>query len=125
MEVVRRMVDAFVRDDVEGALECLSPAVVWDPGLPDRPIYHGHEGVQAFFRSWLGAWEDYSFEQRELIDAGAGRVVSVFHERGTGRGSGLVVDTEFAGVYEVRDGQVVAWKRYPSRADAERAAGTG
>jgi ketosteroid isomerase-like protein len=96
VELVRRMVEAFLRGDMEVALECISPDVA-----------------------------DYSFEQRDLIDAGAGRVVSVFHERGTGRGSGLAVDTEFAGIYEVRDGQVVAWTRYPSRADAERAAGIG
>lgn len=129
VEVVERMVEAFRRGDFDGAMACIAPDVVWDPATPDAALVDsqsqplGQEGVRDFFRRWLGTWQDYSYEQRELIDAGGGKVVSVFVERGTGKGSGLTVETELAGVYEVMDGLVVAWTRYPTARQAHEAAG--
>ena len=83
----------------------------------------GREGVREFFRRWLGTWQDYSYEQRELVAGEGDTVVSVFIERGTGKGSGLAVETELAGVYEVRDGLVVSWTRYATPREAYEAAG--
>ena len=127
--VVERMVEAFKRGDFDGAMACISPHVVWDPGVPDAAVVdsqskrRGQEDVRDFFRRWLGTWEDYSYERRELVDAGEGKVVSVFVERGTGKGSGLTVETELAGVYEIRDGLVVSWTRYANAREACAAAG--
>ena len=67
--------------------------------MPSAGIYHGHEGVERFFREWLGAWTDYKMEAREYIDAG-GSVVIVFRQGGIGRGSGVRTERDFFGVYD-------------------------
>ena len=121
-DLVRRLIDAFGRGDTDASLALLHPDVEWRVNLPDGEVWRGHEGVLGFFRSWVGTWDDYAYEQTELIDAGEA-VVSVFRERGRGKGSGLEIDTEFAGVFVVRDGLVVSWTRHPSRAEALAAAG--
>ena len=127
--VVERMIEAFRRGDSDAAFACIAQDVRWDPSVPDMMVVDesgdlgGHESVRRFFRRWLGTWTDYSYEQLELVDAGDGKVVSVFVERGTGKGSGLRVEKTLAGVYEVRDGLVSSWKRYPGRDEAYRAAG--
>ena len=129
VEVVERMIEAFSRGDFDAALACIAPDVVWDPAMPDVAVVdsqstvRGREGVRDFFRRWLGTWIDYSYEQRRLIDAGGNKVVSVFVERGTGKGSGLALEKELAGVYEVRDGLVTSWTRYESADEAFEAAG--
>ena len=122
VEVVRRMIDAFARGDMDESFGLMDPDIEWCPNMPDGEVWRGRDGVRSFFRSWLGTWEDYSFEQLELVEAGD-KVVSVFREGGRGKGSGLEVDTEFAGIYVVRDGLVLSWTRYPSRAAAREAAG--
>ena len=110
-EVVRAMYDAFARGDFATAMEFVAEDVVWDPGIPDHDVSQGKPALNAFFRRWLGTWSDYRFTVEEITDLGGGRVATVFHERGTGRGSGIVVDELLRGVHEVRDGKVVSWKR--------------
>ena len=61
-------------------------------GIPRRAdarsgVYHGHDGIEEFFRDWLGTWRDFEIANREFIDAGD-LVVVVFGQTGTGRSSG-------------------------------------
>ena len=54
-----------------------------------------------------------------------GRVVAMFCEEGSGRGSGVPVHLHPASVWEVRDGKAVSYRGYLDRAEALRAAGLG
>ena len=123
------MIGAFTRGDFDAALACIAPDAKWDTSMPgvvvvDAPReLNGREGVRDFFRRWLGTWSGYTYEQRRLVDGDGNKVVSVFAERGTGRGSGLTIEKERAGIYEVRDGMVVSWTRYSSPSEAFQAAG--
>jgi hypothetical protein len=54
---------------------------------------------------------------REYIDAG-NAVVIVFRQSGTGRGSGVRVERDFFGVYELRESKVVRYSVYESRDEA-------
>ena len=88
-ELVRETLRRFEAGDREDWRSSLAEDVVWDMTGDDAGIFgrfHGHRGVEDFFTQWLGAWEDYSVENTELIDAGDS-VVVVFRQHGRGRGA--------------------------------------
>jgi ketosteroid isomerase-like protein len=125
VEVVRRMYDAWKQGDFEAAMSCIHADVEWsDP--PDNPgarTWHGHEGVQGALSTWVGAWEGYQYELRELIDCGDGRVLLAAWQTGRGKGSGIQISEENFSVYDVREGKIVRQRMFRHRAEALEAAG--
>ncbi len=113
VEIVRGMLDAFHHGDFEASLTFLDEDVEWnDPrDVPGAGVHRGPQEVRRWIARWLGAWESYTAEAEELIDAGD-QVVVVHHERGRGRGSGVEVDRRSANVYDVRHGKVVRMRAY-------------
>ena len=126
VERLRVAHDAFLAGRSEFGGELLDPDIEWDasdsPVLDHSRVYRGIEGVRQFWRDWLSAWETVQFEY-ELIDAGD-RVVALIDQRMRGRSTGLEVSMgKYAQVYTFRDGLIVHWKLYPSRAEALEAVG--
>jgi ketosteroid isomerase-like protein len=125
VDVVKEFTTLFEAGDRNAWRDYFDPDVVWDTSassMPSAGIYHGHQGIEQFFREWLGAWSDYGIESREYIDAGDS-VVLVFHQKGTGRGSGIRTERDFFGVYDLVDSKVVRYRQYESRKEALEAAG--
>ena len=125
VQIVEGFMSLFEAGDRTEWRNCFDPNVVWDTSASQMPaagIYHGHEGVERFFREWLGAWSDYEVETREYIDAGDS-VVIVFRQSGMGRGSGVRTERDFFGVYDLSDSKVVRYRQYESRDEALEAAG--
>ena len=124
--LVRQAYEAFRRRDVDRWRQLFSPDVIWDMSGAASPavtgVYHGHEGMESFLRRWVGTWDEFSIETRELIDAGDS-VVVVFRQSGRGKGSGVEVAQDFFGVYDVRDRKIVRYRECPSREAALQAAG--
>ena len=52
-----------------------------------------------------------------------GSVAIVFRQRGTGRESGVQIERDFFGVYDLRGSKVVRYRMYESRDQALEAAG--
>jgi uncharacterized protein len=125
VEIVKEFTRRFERGDRDGWREHFDPNVVFDTSATKMPVagvYHGHQGIERFFRDWLGTWKDYEIATREYIDAGDA-VVIVFRQSGTGRGSGVRTARDFFGVYELRESKVVRYHMYESRQEALEAAG--
>jgi ketosteroid isomerase-like protein len=125
VEIVKEFTQLFEAGDRDRWRDYFAPDVVWDAsasGLPSAGVYHGHEGVERFFRDWLAAWTDYEIETSDIIDAGDA-VVIFFRQAGTGRGSGVRAERDFINVYDLRDSQVVRARLYESREQALEAAG--
>ncbi len=125
VEVVKAFMSLYEAGDRNEWRKHFDPDVVWDTStstMPAAGIYQGHEGVEQFFREWLGAWSDYGIETLEYIDAGDS-VVLVFRQRGIGRGSGVRTERDFFGVYDLSDSKVVRYRQYESRKAALDAAG--
>jgi uncharacterized protein len=125
VEVVKAFTTLFQAGDRNEWRDYFDPDVVWDTSASNMPaagIYHGHEGVERFFREWLGAWNDYRMEPREFIDAGDS-VVLVFRQSGIGRDSGVKTERDFFAVYDLRDSKAVRYRQYESRNDALEAVG--
>jgi uncharacterized protein len=125
VEIVKEFTRLFENGDRDAWRDYFDPDVIWDTSadtMPSAGIYRGHEGVERFFREWLGAWSDYTFEAREYIDAGDS-VVIVFRQGGVGRGSGVRTEREFFAVYDLHVSKVVRYRQYESREEALEAAG--
>jgi uncharacterized protein len=124
VEIVRQMLDAFHQGDFETSLAFLDRDVEWHdpPDVPGGGVHRGPEEVRRWMAGWLGAWESYTAEAEEVIDAGD-QVVVVHYERGRGKGSGVEVEHRVTNVFDLRDGRVVRKRPFANRSDALEAAG--
>jgi ketosteroid isomerase-like protein len=124
VEIVRQFFDRFGTSDAWR--EHVAEDVVWDASAVDfagvTGIYHGHAGVEQFFRNWLGPWDNPTVELMEIRDAGES-VFTGFRWRGRGRTSGVEVERDFYGVYDFRDGLLVGFRQRATREKALEAAG--
>jgi uncharacterized protein len=127
VEVVRCAIAAFT----DGELETLRTTGEWyhpdvefheDPSFPDAGVHRGADAIEAHFQEFLDAFETYSFEVDEILDAGES-VVVVTHQRGRGKGSGAEVDMRNAWVFAFRDGKIQRITPYWERAKALEAVG--
>ena len=124
-ETVRRLFDHFARGDFDGAMELLAEDVEFGepPDMPDTGgTYHGHDGVRAGFRSFMGAWAELRVDTEELIEAGPDRVIALTRWQGRSRGSEIEVEQRVAQLYVVRDGKVTSVRQFHTREEAEAAA---
>ena len=84
--------------------------------------WRGLDGLAENIRLWLSAWDDFRSTPEEFIEAGD-KVVVLSRETGTGKTSGIALDTDAADVWELRNGKVVDVCFYLKRADALEATG--
>jgi ketosteroid isomerase-like protein len=123
VELVRRMYDAYLNGDAERALEFFHPDVEVDFSLRvDTGKGRGREELARIVGSWGAAWDGYREEIDEIHDFG-GVVCVVATQRGRGKGSGIELENQFAGLYEFHDGLVTRLTMYMDRESALEAAG--
>jgi ketosteroid isomerase-like protein len=119
VDIVTEVCRRFAED--QDPFELLSDDIVWEVPMFDHDeAFHGHRGVAEFFRRWLGTWEGYEFELDELHPCTDGRVVTLFTERGRGRGSGVPVEIHPLGVWTISGEKVVAYRGYMDRDEGLR-----
>ena len=94
MDLVRASWEAWERGDMEAIFAFYDPDIVWDTTHYDLPgasgVYHGHDGVRQFMRTWLASFESYYAHAEEFIDAGESVVVRLW-QGGRGKQSGVEV----------------------------------
>jgi ketosteroid isomerase-like protein len=122
MDVVVRAVQLTGSDEF---LSVCHPEIEWDMTrlMPEPRVYHGHDGVREFWRSWAGTWAGLEVAMEQAIDAGGEEVVVEIRNTGRGRGSGAAVELRFGQVWTVRDRQVVRLRAFPSLEAALEAVG--
>ena len=131
VEIVRQ-----VNEGVQRALEGDDPGAVFDTGLladdwewvlsnpfEGKSVWRGRQEFVEFLRAWTGEFEDFSIRFEQLIDAGDDRVVIIYRQRGTGKGSGVPVEWHGGLISELRDGRVTRTRSYLDPAEALEAAG--
>ena len=123
VEVVQRIVQAFMRQDWATALDGYDEAVELDQSrMPGGGVYHGHDGMNAFYARWIGSWDEFEAKPLEFIDAGDD-VIAIMDISGTGKASGAAVTMRAADVYTIAGGKVVRHVAYPAASEALEAAG--
>jgi uncharacterized protein len=124
VELVREAVAAFLRGDVDAALEAAHPDLVAHraPPLPDPQTYHGREGVLQMYADWTADFDEFEMATGDFIDAGDRVVVEVL-QRGRGRASGVMVEGRFWFVYTIAEGKVIRQDVFNDLHQALEAAG--
>jgi len=91
---------------------------------PDQPLtVTGRDAIRAVWVEWDSAFDELRADVDEWIEAGDA-VIAHAHWWGTGRNSGVVIDTRQYDLFELEDGKVVrAVLGYESKEEAFEAAG--
>jgi ketosteroid isomerase-like protein len=109
IELVRRTFEAYLTAAPEAAFEYLHPDLEFDATLrPDGKVWHGREGARRALVEWSETWDDFELEVERYLDAGDGRVVVLWNERGRAKASGVPLLQSGVTVCTVRDGLIVA-----------------
>jgi ketosteroid isomerase-like protein len=120
---LRAIWDAWNRGDLDTSM--LDPDVVYeDTVLPDSAgeTYRGPEGVLRGWIRWAEAWEEFTTEVEQIVDAGE-RLVSIHTVHLRGKHSGASMTFRYAYVYTLRDGKVIHIRSYLNPAEALKAVG--
>ena len=73
-------------------------------------------------RIWVGTWRDYSIKLKRVVNADD-QVVAVWEEHGTGKESGIEMNTTVGALVDVHGGQITRTVVYANPDDALEAAG--
>ena len=124
VEVVKKAFEAIAAGDRDQALSYTDSAMVVDATrrVFNPTTYRGVQGLRQMLSDMDDVWEDLRSEPREFLDAGD-RVVVTGRMVGRGKGSGVEVGQDFAGVWTIRDSRIVRWDICTDRAEALEAVG--
>ena len=129
VEIVRAIYENWTRGDYEAVFARLDTDIEWfgppdisAAGEPGSGLSRGHEGVRRSLARWVGAWDEYSFELRRLIDCGDDVLVEGWHH-GRGKTSGVEVSEEIFSVWTLQAGRAVRQQMFRDRVEALEAAG--
>ena len=123
-ELVRNIIDALNRGDVDAMLDQMHPEFEWTPleASPVARVCRGHDQVRQYVEDWLSTFESLRLELENPTEVGD-RVIAPVNGHGRGRGSGLAIETRFCQLWTVRDGTALGMKEYSTREDALDAIG--
>jgi ketosteroid isomerase-like protein len=123
VELVQRMWEAFLEDDLQSALLLYDSDVEWDgTNLPDGQVGRGLDAIMDHLTRWSAMWEGWNVEVERVIDAGSDHVVVLIRETGRSA-SGLDMDERHAELYRIRDGRIVRRQGFSDPNDALKAVG--
>jgi ketosteroid isomerase-like protein len=123
VEILRRHDEHFRRTG-KPQWETIGPEIeIHDHDIPDAGIYRGHAGWREWLAHFGEAWESFTVEMEEYVDAGDDKVVTLVRLSARGKGSGVEVDRRDGIVWTLSDGKVVRLDYYGSRAAALEAVG--
>ena len=125
VEIVRSIYEAFAQRDGVTPFKYYAPDIEWDNSeimelVGGSTVYHGHDGVHAFFHDLLQAFREFEYRPQEFTPIGDHVLVTV-REHAVGRLSGVVVDRRHWGVWTVHNGLVTRVCAYLDRDEALKA----
>ena len=78
VELVRSFAES-APNDLDVFLEFFADDAVWE-AVPLGISYHGVGEIRAFLTEWMGTYDEYEIEPREIRDLGNGVVLAVVHQ---------------------------------------------
>jgi ketosteroid isomerase-like protein len=114
VEALERGYAALNRGDLSVVVDLLDPDIEWhEPGWsPEAGTHRGRDTFERFFRGWLESFEGFRVEPERVVQRGD-RLIAVVRQTGTGRSSGVQVETRLAHVWTVANGKAVRWEAVP------------
>ena len=125
VEVVRDMLDAFNRDDLEAVIASYEEGceIVEPPEMPDSRVlgFQGHQGVREWMANLRGTAQA-EFEPRAFTTMGD-LVLCELVSRGLGQASRVPIEWTTFAVIRVRTGKIAQVRVFLSREQALEAVG--
>ncbi len=129
IQIVEMLLEKFKAGDHD-VFEHYDPEIEWDATrsgdhVPEiAGVYHGHEGVRAYWGTWLAAWQPIEVFDYELKDSADSVVALITGQRNRGRHSGIEVEVpSYALVFTLRERKVVRWAFFSDQSEALEATG--
>jgi steroid delta-isomerase-like uncharacterized protein len=125
VEVVRRVIEAFGRGDVDVVLSLVSSDFAYRPitTFPDARERRGRDGLRRFMDEFREAWGDDFAQHPETIREYGDAVIALTRITGHARASGVEISGGLFQVYRFRDGQIARLEDFTDRSDALKAVG--
>jgi ketosteroid isomerase-like protein len=126
VEVVQGIYAEWERGNFQAALPVLDREITFETFMPDSNeivVLHGLGRLEDFMRDWFGQWEAYRVTGDEFRAVGTDHVFVAGRQAGTGRRSGVEVDSPGFTVWTFRAGKVVRLLAHYDRDSALDAAG--
>ena len=124
--LARQGYEAMSRGDVDPAMSLFAADAVYDMSAAGLGTFEGKDAIRRFVEDWRRSYEDYQYEEEEILDLGHGVVLSVLREGGVLVGGNGRVEQRAAHLITWANGKIVCLKHYPdpdeARAAAERLA---
>jgi ketosteroid isomerase-like protein len=123
--LVRSLYEAFGRGDVPAVLAAMDPGIVWNEAesfpYADRNPYVGPGAVvEGVFARLAAEWDGFKVGVEELLDAGD-TVVARGRYGGAYKKTGRAIHAQFAHVWRLRGGKVVAFQQHVDTAQVAKA----
>lgn len=125
VEIIERFFAVRNAGDLDAMEACIHSEGVFDLSesrSPYRGVYRGREEIRAVWQEVLEAFADIQMVGVEPVTNGNQVVVGV-HVAGRGLASGIELTGAAANLFEIRDGLIVLFKLFQTRAEALEAAG--
>jgi ketosteroid isomerase-like protein len=125
VERLRAGHEALAEGGVEALLEYVDPEfeVATPPELVAEPdTYRGHDGLRRYFASFYEAMDEIRFEPHEFISVSEGLIVVPVTLRARGKQTGIEVEQDSFGVWELRDGRAIGLEIFATMDEAMAAA---
>lgn len=123
--LVREIVDALNRRDIDAALSHAAADVEYDLSRTESPmrgVYRGIDQVRKVAEEFYSPWETVHYDAHELIEVGD-HVVMPYTSHFVGR-HGIALDAEATWVFTLEDGAFTRLVLYQDRDEAMRAGGS-
>jgi ketosteroid isomerase-like protein len=125
VERFRAAIIAWNGEDLERYLAATDPALIFHTSgafLPHDPVYRGHAGFRAFWRTFHEAWERLDIDVARMEDLDD-RVLALMTFDAVGRGSGVRVQRQIANLATFKRGLIVDLRAYGTWLEALEAVG--
>jgi ketosteroid isomerase-like protein len=119
IEIVERFFEARSRGDL-GYLDLIDPDAEFDLSesrATHRGVYRGHEEIRKQWESQREAWAVAELRPEEPVVVGERVIVSV-QISAEGRSSGVKLEGQGANVFTFRNGKIVHFKLFQTKAEA-------
>src|SRR5947207_12513829 len=91
--------------------------------VDERTRLRGVDEFLEFRAAWMEPYDDFIYEPKEILEAGANRVVDTLHQRGKPHGSDSWVEMDYGLVYTIEEGLIRRGDFYATSEKALAAAG--
>jgi ketosteroid isomerase-like protein len=122
VRLTRQGYKAMSRGDLDAVMSLFAADAVYDMSDAGLGTFEGAEAIRRFIEDWRWSYEEYRYEEEELLDLGQGVLLSVVRESGRLVGGSGRVEERVAHLHTWANGKIVWFKHYPDPDEARAAA---